>query len=98
MHCLRSLLAGGFTSNSPRMTHERIRDFLHAVPFVPFDVQLANGRILPVPHPDFASMSPTGRTMVIHTKNDGLEIVDVMLVTNVTVPSESAGRKRTTRR
>lgn len=78
------------------MTHERIRDLLHAVPFAPFAVQLASGRSLPVPHPDFASLSPTGRTMVIHTKNDGLEIVDVILITSVSIQPDR--NKRTARR
>lgn len=76
------------------MTHERIRELLHAAPFVPFAVQLANGRTFPVPHPDFVSISPTGRTMVIHTEDDHLEIVDVMLVTNLAVGSSKAGRPR----
>ena len=80
------------------MTHERIRELLHAVPFAPFSVQLASGRSLPVPHPDFVSVSPTGRTMVIHTKNDRIEIVDVMLVTNLSIGTTKAGRSRAAKR
>lgn len=42
---------------------ERIRD----VPFVPFTVRLADGRALPVPHPDFIAVSPRE---VFHVSSD----------------------------
>ncbi len=80
------------------MTADTIRDFLRAAPFVPFSVQLANGRKVRVPHPDFASINPSGRTLIVYSHGEHFEMVDVMLVTNVVVEKGSPKRKRETNR
>lgn len=67
------------------MIAEPIRKLLHAVPFAPFSVQLANGRSLRIPHADFALLTQGGRTMIVHTEGEDFDIVDVLLVTNVHV-------------
>ena len=36
------------------MTQKNIRDLVHFNPFKPFRLHLADGKDLPVPHPDFA--------------------------------------------
>jgi len=71
------------------MTADSVRKLLHAVPFVPFSIQLANGVILRVPHSDFALLTQGGRTLIIHTEGEDFEIVDVMLVTNINVEREA---------
>jgi hypothetical protein len=38
-----------------------LRDLLTAHPFKPFVLCLSDGRKLPVPHPDFLTISPHGR-------------------------------------
>ncbi len=64
------------------MTIEKVREDLHANPFVPFNVRLADGRSIPVMHPDFASASQTGRILhIFHGPNDASAFVDVVLVT-----------------
>jgi hypothetical protein len=67
------------------MTADAVRKLLHATPFVPFGLELANGRTLRVPHPNFVSLSHGGRTLIIHTEGEDFEIVDTMLVTNINV-------------
>lgn len=64
------------------MTIEKVRDVLHANPFVPFSIRLADGRSIPVLHQDFASASQTGRSLhIFHGPNDASSFVDVVLVT-----------------
>lgn len=38
-----------------------VRDALHSQPFVPFTIRLADGRSLPVPHPDGSDSGGNGR-------------------------------------
>ena len=76
------------------MTIEKVREVLHANPFVPFSVRLADGRSVPVLHPDFASASQTGRILhIFYGPNDASTFVDVVLVTALEMnPSAAAGQ------
>ncbi len=37
----------------------------------------ADGRSIPVPHPEFVSFNPKGRTAVVMDERDGFEVVDL---------------------
>jgi hypothetical protein len=64
------------------MTIEKMRELLHAQPFEPFVVHLADGRKVSVNHPDFLSLSRTGRLIhVFHGTGDASSFIDVSLVT-----------------
>ena len=64
------------------MTIEKLRELLHANPFIPFNVRLADGRQIPIGHPDFVASSQTGRiACIFHGPGDASTFVDVMLVT-----------------
>ncbi len=64
------------------MTIENVRELIHAQPFAPFVVHLADGRKVSVNHPDFVSSSPTGRVIhVFHGAGDASSFIDVLLVT-----------------
>jgi hypothetical protein len=68
-----------------------IRQVLGQRPFKTFVLHLADGRALEVPHPDFASISQSGRRVIVEKSDDSFEIVDVLLVNSVEVkPSTSA--------
>lgn len=67
------------------MTIEQLRMLHQAQPFRPFTVHLADGRQLRVPHREFLSHSPTGRTVVIHESDESFSIVDLLLVTRLEV-------------
>ena len=68
------------------MTAAPIRELLRTMPFVPFDLHLANGKIVHVQHPDFASLEPVGRTLIVWRHNgEGFEMIDLLLVNDVTV-------------
>ena len=68
------------------MTIEKFREMIHANPFTPFSVRLADGKSIPVVHPDFASTSQSGRiACIFHGPNDASSFVDMMLVTALEV-------------
>ena len=68
-----------------------IRQVLGARPFQPVVLHLADGRSLEIPHSDFASISQSGRRVIVEKNDDTFEIVDVLLINRVEVkPSAQA--------
>lgn len=67
------------------MTIEQLRAAHHAQPFRPFTIHLADGRAFTIPHRDFLSHSPTGRTIIVYHPNDSFSIIDLLLVTELEV-------------
>ena len=65
------------------MTIEQLRTLHRAVPFRAFDIHLADGRSLPVEHPEVLAIPPTGRTIGVGTADGIVEIVDVLLITSL---------------
>jgi hypothetical protein len=62
------------------MTVDQLRAQLQAQPFTPFNIRLADGRSIPVLHPEYTIISPRGRTAIVYQPNDDCNIVDVQLV------------------
>jgi hypothetical protein len=67
-----------------------IREALHAQPFRPFTLQLADGRALAVPHPDFVAVSPR-HVVVINAQDEGLSILEPLLIVSLEVAGVSQG-------
>lgn len=65
------------------MTVQQLRAALNAAPFRPFIVHMADGRTLPVRHPDFLLLSPSGRTAFVFEDEDNFSIVDLLLMTEI---------------
>ena len=64
------------------MTVEQFREMIHANPFVPFSIRLADGRTIRVVHTDYVSSSESGRIVhVFHGPGDASTFVDLLLVT-----------------
>lgn len=79
------------------MTIEKLKEMTHATPFVPFDIHMADGRRVPVRHPDFIAMSPTGRILTVFSgPKDSSIFIDVLLITAIKTQSLSPKRKRST--
>ena len=76
------------------MTTEQIRKLYHERPFRPFDIFLADGRRLSVPHQEFLSFSASGRTIVVSLPDDTFEIVDLLLVTSLKARSNGSSQRR----
>ena len=72
------------------MTIQQLRDAHRAAPFRPFTIHMADGREFDVPHPDFLSMSPSGRTVIIYHEDDHLSILDLLLMTEIEMKSASS--------
>ena len=65
------------------MTAEQLRTTLHARPFQPFTIRMADGKQFVVPQPEYCSISPTGRTAVVFHFNGAASIVDLLLMTEL---------------
>jgi hypothetical protein len=72
------------------MTTEQLRSAIRSTPFRPFTIRMADGRIFSIAHPDFLSMSPAGRTVVIYHPDDSASIVDLMLMTELELTPPTA--------
>jgi len=65
------------------MTIEQLTTVLHAQPFQPFRIHMADGRSVDVAHPDFLSRSPAGRTVIVYKQDETFEIIDMLLVASI---------------
>src|SRR5258707_26913 len=65
---------------APAMTTTELREAVHAVPFRPFVLRLADGREYPVPHPDYIAFNRNGRTIVVVGLDDSHTAFDLLLV------------------
>jgi hypothetical protein len=65
-----------------------------AKPFNPFDIYLADGRTLPVEHPEFLARSPVGRTISVGLADGSHEIVDLLLVVSLKPRTNGTTRRR----
>ena len=67
------------------MTIEQLRNVYQAQPFRPFTIHMADGRSLYVPHSEFLSHSPNGRTVIVFDSGDGFSILDLLLINQLEV-------------
>ena len=65
------------------VTLQQLRTAHKTVPFRPFAVHMADGRHFEIRHPDFLSMSPSGRTVIIYQEDDEFSILDLLLMTEI---------------
>jgi hypothetical protein len=84
-----------FESEASQMTIEQVRTAATAKPFRPFLLQLADGREIPVQHPEFMPAVPSGRTIVVCQPDDTVNIIDLLLVTDLEFkPAKNGAGKR----
>jgi hypothetical protein len=58
-----------------------IREALHTQPFEPFTMHLADGRSLPVRHPDFVAVHP--RRVIVIVDDGAWSVVEPLLVVSL---------------
>jgi len=75
------------------MTITEIRKAYEARPFHAFEIHTADGRTLPVRSPEFLAFSPKQRCVYVGL-DDGLEIVDLLLVTSLKLRARGGGNGR----
>ena len=78
---------------SVSMKIDEVRKLLHASPFRPFAIHLADGGRIPVKHEDFVALAPTGREMIVYQTDGDYHVVDVMLVTRLQVLTRNGAHK-----
>jgi hypothetical protein len=78
------------------MTIEQLRNLYNAQPFRPFVIHLADGRAVPVNHLEFIMTVPSGRTVFVAQPDDTVNIIDLLLVSDLELKpaSDGSGRRR----
>ena len=71
------------------MTAEQLRAMGNSQPFRPFTIHFGDGRSFPVPHRDFVSQSPGGRTIIVYGAEELFSVLDLFLVTELEVQEKS---------
>jgi len=49
----------------------------------PFTILMADGKEYPVPHPDYISLSPTGRFTIVYDDDGGYFILPLITMTGI---------------
>lgn len=65
------------------MTTEKLENAIHAQPFLPFALRVADGRSLRVPHPDVILEVPGGRTAIVAGPDESHDVVGLLLITSL---------------
>jgi hypothetical protein len=68
-----------------------VRDALHREPFEPFEISLADGRRLSVPHPDFVALTP--RRVIVGAADDSWSVVEPLLIVSLDFPKPKVKRR-----
>lgn len=63
------------------MDIDGIREALHKQPFEPFTIRLADGRSLPIPHPDFVAVAP--RRVVVVAEDSSWTVLEPRLIVSL---------------
>jgi hypothetical protein len=67
-----------------------IRKLMHAVPFVPFTIHVADGGQLRVATTDHVAIAPAGGRVIVFRDDDTHEIVSPLLISRITVDQDAA--------
>jgi hypothetical protein len=79
------------------MVIESIRGFNRAVPFAPYEIQMASGERYSVPHPDFVFISPRGSFVVVIDAKERPHHLNAILIERASLKNghrKSKPRKR----
>jgi hypothetical protein len=76
------------------VTATHLKEWWHRSPFAAFDIIVPGREAVHVPHPDFLTVSPSGRIAEVWLDDDRQVRLDVLLITAV----EESGRNGKSRR
>ncbi|MCO6437764.1 MAG: hypothetical protein J5J06_11800 [Phycisphaerae bacterium] len=74
------------------MNNEALRKAHAARPFQPFDLYVADGRVIHVPHPEFLAQFPGGRAIIITNEDYSWDLVDLLMVTSIHISNGKAAQ------
>lgn len=66
-----------------------ISKLMHASPFVPFTIHLADGGQLRISTIDHIAVSPAGGRIVVLADDDRYDVISALMVTRITVDREA---------
>lgn len=73
------------------MTIEKLRETYSDKPFRPFKLHLADGREIPVLSREFIMEVPAGRTIVVCQPDGRVNLIDLLLVTDLEFQTAANG-------
>lgn len=76
------------------MTIEQLKSVYDNQPFKPFVIHLADGREIPVLHREFILTVPSGRTIIVCQPDDTVNIIDLLLVTDLEMKPTTNGKQK----
>lgn len=65
------------------MSPDRLREKIHATPFIPFVVEMMGGKRVGVRAREFVTLSPAGRTLIVFDNSERVEMLDVSQIANI---------------
>jgi hypothetical protein len=71
---------------------EAIEEALQARPFVPFRLVMPSDRSVPVPHPEFVSIAPGKKWLLVWKKNGGWSVVEPAMIAELAFNGSSRRR------
>jgi hypothetical protein len=67
------------------MTVQQLDNIHRAQPFRPFTIHMGDGRSFEVPHPEFLSRSPSGRTVIVYGPEENFSVLGLLLMTELEI-------------
>jgi hypothetical protein len=67
------------------MILEQLRSLSRARPFRPFVIHLADGRAVPVDHPELIAAVPNAETILVCQADESVDVIDLPQVTSLEV-------------
>ena len=74
------------------MRTETLHEILHAAPFRPFTLCLADWTRIDVPHPDFIAHPKGARIALVMGRDESTHYIDIALVTKIEIGPSSPDR------
>jgi hypothetical protein len=68
-----------------------IRKLVHATPFVPFTIHLADGGQLRVSTVDHVAVPPAGGRIFVFGDDERYDVISALMITRVTVNGDTVG-------
>ena len=65
------------------MSPDRLREKIHATPFVPFVVEMMGGKRVRVKGRDYVILSPAGRTLIVYDDTERVEMLEVSQIIDI---------------
>lgn len=62
---------------------------MQRTPFVPFTIRTTSGTRVPVPHRDFALLTPSGRRIFVTREDDFVEMINVLMIEAIEQQAET---------